>query len=512
METQLNFLAQATQAATEQSGGFGLPNLMSIVGYVVILVLCFLLSANRSAINYRTVGLGLLIQFILGILLIKVDFTADLFKIFTDGVASFLALSNEGASMIFGSLADPGGSAGWVFAFQVLPTIIFFSAFISILYYLGIVQFVISLIAKAMQFLLKTSGSETLSCSANIFVGQTEAPLMIKPFLGGMTNSEINAVMVGGFATIAGGVLAAYIGLGISAQHLVTASVMAAPCALAIAKLLFPETEHSETSGDAEMPKIDAGDNVLDAAAKGTTDGLNLALNVAAMLIAFLSIIAVVDWVLGGVDYFIDYKLVQGGVEDAVMTASGEYKGYFPGSLNTILGTLLYPFVILLGVPLEDASKAGQMLGIKVVANEFVAYLQLSGYQESGEITPRTAAIMSFACCGFANLSSIGIQLGGIGALAPERRKDLSRLAVRALFGGVMVSCLSACIAGFLFTTTPAAPQGELAPGAAAEQVIEEGEAMVEQVEENLEDSMTGDSVGIIEETPQADEPPQAEE
>jgi len=506
METQLNFLAQTTQPAAEQVTGFGLPNLMSLVGYVAILGICFLLSANRKAINFRTVGLGLFIQIFLGFLLIKVEFTANIFKKFTDGVAAFLALSNEGSAMIFGSLADPSGGAGWVFAFQVLPTIIFFSAFISILYYLGIVQFVISIIAKAMQFLMKTSGSETLSCSANIFVGQTEAPLMIKPFLGGMTNSEINVVMVGGFATIAGGVLAAYIGLGISAQHLVTASVMAAPCALAVAKLLFPETEHSETSGDADMPKIDAGDNVLDAAAKGTTDGLNLALNVAAMLIAFLSIIAVIDWILGGVDYYVDFLIVQEGYGEGVPSPTAGYLGIIPGSLNTILGTLLKPFVWLLGVPWEDCGLAGQMLGIKIVANEFVAYLQLSGYQESGEITPRTAAIMSFACCGFANLSSIGIQLGGIGALAPERRKDLSRLAMRALFGGVMVSCLSACIAGFLFTATPAAPQGELSPGAATEEVIEEGEEIIEQVEENLEDSMTGDSVGIIEETPEQQE------
>lgn len=417
---------------------------ISFLGYLLILGVLFVFCTNKKKINIRAVGVGLGIQFGLGMLILWVPQTAQWFEKITVKVADFLGLSSAGSGFLFGSLSDIGAN-GYIFAVQVLPTIIFFSAFISILYYLGVIQFIITVIAKAMQYLMGTSGSETLSCSANIFVGQTEAPLLIKPFISKMTNSEINAVMIGGFATIAGGVLAAYIGMGISATHLIGASLMAAPASLAVAKLLVPETEVSQTSGDAKMPEIDSGDNILDAASRGTTDGLKLALNVAAMLIAFLSLIAVVDWVFGGIDGLIDGKLLGG-----VMGENGEYAGYFPGSMNTLLGTLFRPFVFMLGVPWEETKIAGSMLGIKIVANEFVAFSILSEGIKAGTVSIRTETIMSYALCGFANLSSIGIQIGGIGALAPERRTDLSRLAWRALLGGVLVSCLTACIAGML--------------------------------------------------------------
>lgn len=419
-------------------------NLRSFIGMLLILGICYALSTNRRAINYRTVAGGLALQVFLGFLFIRLPGTAKLFNEFSLKVQDFLSLSQEGAKFVFGDFGDPSAS-GFIFATQVLPTIIFFSAFISILYYLGIIQFVISSIAFVVKFLMGTSGSETLSCSANIFVGQTEAPLLIKPFLNKMTISELNAVMIGGFATIAGSVLGAYIGMGIPAASLIAASVMAAPGALAVSKILVPETEVSETHGGAEMPKIDAGDNLVDAAAQGTTDGLGLALNVAAMLIAFTSIIAVVNWIMGGMD-----SLIDGTILGATVRPDGTFPGIMPSNIGLVLGWIFTPFVWMLGIPWEDASAAGSLLGIKIVLNEFVAYLMMK--DQLTVLDPRTVFIMSFALCGFANLASIGIQVGGIGALAPERRKDISKLAVRAMIGGVLVSCLTACIAGVLDT------------------------------------------------------------
>lgn len=438
--------------------------LMSLVGIIVILSIGFALSNNKKKINWRTVGVGLSIQFGLGILLLGVPMTRKPFEWFTTKVAFFLGLSSEGTEFIFGPLADVSQN-GYIFAVQVLPTIIFFSAFISIMYYLGVIQLVIQGIALVMRRLMGTSGSETLSCSANIFVGQTEAPLLIRPFLDKMTYSELNAVMVGGFATIAGGVLAAYIGMGIPANHLIVASVMAAPGALAMGKLVVPETEHSETAGDAGLPKIDSGDNVLDAAARGTSDGLKLAVNVAAMLIAFISLIAVVDWVLGGFDAVVDGKILGG----AVMATTGEYEGYFPGSLQTIFGTVFAPFAFLLGVPWSEAPLVGNLIGQKICVNEFVAYFSMQDMMSKDLLSDRSIMISTYALCGFANFSSIGIQIGGIGALAPERRGELSRLALRAMTIGVLVSCLTACIAGLLVEGTPPAGVVGEAPAAVVE-------------------------------------------
>lgn len=377
------------------------------------------------------------------------------FEVVSDKVAVFLALSNKGAEFLFANLAKGehffvGPEAGWPgfgfqFAFSVLPTIIFFSAFMSVMYYLGIVQVLISAMARFMHWSLQTSGSETMSCTANVFVGQTEAPFLIKPFLDKMTESELNAIMTGGFATIAGGVLAGYIQMGVNPGHLIAASVMSAPAALVIAKLLFPETEESATAGDVDIPEVKTADNVVEAAANGTTDGLSLALNVGAMLIAFISLIAFLDVMLGYFDGLIDGRLLGG-----VQMASGEFAGFFPGSTKTFFGTILAPLAFVMGVPWAEAGAVGNLLGTKLTLNEFVAYGFLAEHIAAGDLSERSLIIATYALCGFANFSSIGIQIGGIGSLEPSLRPTLSRIAVRALLGGALASFTTATVAGML--------------------------------------------------------------
>ena len=374
----------------------------------------------------------------------------------SEGVATFLALSDEGADFLFGNLADRelffvGESAGWPgfgfqFAFVVLPTIIFFSAFMAVMYYLGIVQVIIQAMARFMRWSLQTSGSETMSCSANVFVGQTEAPFLVRPFLKGMTMSELHAIMVGGFATIAGSVLAGYIGMGVHPGHLLAASIMSAPAALVMAKLLYPETEESLTSGEVELPNIETADNVVEAAASGTTDGLKLALNVGAMLIAFISLIAFLDLVLGYFDGLIDGQLLKGQLNEV----SGEYAGFFPGSMSTLFGTLLAPLAFVMGVPWVDAAAVGNLLGIKMAVNEFVAYGVLGQHIDAADLQPRSEIIATYALCGFANFSSIGIQIGGLSALVPELRPKLAKVGIRAMCGGALASFMTATIAGIL--------------------------------------------------------------
>jgi len=377
------------------------------------------------------------------------------FHSLSEGVAKFLALSDKGAEFLFANLAHRdlffvSPEAGWPgfgfqFAFVVLPTIIFFSAFMAVMYYLGIVQVVIQAMARFMRWSMQTSGSETMSCSANVFVGQTEAPFLVRPFLKDMTMSELHAIMVGGFATIAGSVLAGYIGMGVHPGHLLAASVMSAPAALVMAKLLYPETEESITSGEVELPKIETADNVVEAAASGTTDGLKLALNVGAMLIAFISLIAFVDLVLGGLDSVIDGQWMHG-----TQLASGEFAGIFPGSMRTLFGTLLAPLAFVMGVPWVDAAAVGNLLGIKLSVNEFVAYGELGLHIAAGDLQPRSEIIATYALCGFANFSSIGIQIGGLSALVPELRPKLAKIGVRAMCGGALASFMTATIAGFL--------------------------------------------------------------
>ena len=296
--------------------------------------------------------------------------------------------------------------------------------------------------------------AETLSCSANIFVGQTEAPLLIKPFLNKMTISELTTIMVGGFATIAGGVLAGYIAMGVPAGHLVAASVMSAPAALVVGKIIFPEKEKSETSGEAELPNIKVASNVVEAASNGIIDGLKLAVNVGAMLIGFIAIIAVIDLILNWLDSIIDGYLLEGiyyqYTASGLTPANGEFSGYFPGSLQTLFGTLLKPLAFIMGTPSSETEYVGHLLGIKLSLNEFVAYGQLGDYINNGLLSDRGKIIATYALCGFANFSSIGIQIGGISALAPKRKVDLARIGLRAMFGGAIACWLTATIAGLL--------------------------------------------------------------
>ncbi|MDX1501283.1 MAG: nucleoside transporter C-terminal domain-containing protein [Thermoanaerobaculia bacterium] len=385
-----------------------------------------------------------------------------LFSSLSTRVSSFLSLSDYGAAFIFGNLANPehfGPGANWPgfgmqFGFKVLPTIIFFGGFMAVLYYLGVMQKVIEAMSRFVRWTLGTSGAETLSCSANIFVGQTEAPLLIRPFLPRMTKSELNTIMVGGFATIAGGVLAGYIAFGVPAGHLIAASVMSAPAALVIGKIIYPETEHSETAGDVKLPEIDSGGNVIEAASNGITDGLKLAVNVAAMLIGFIALIAVVDVILNWADSLIDGRWLGGeyvayeavGLSPAV----GEYLGWFPGSLQTLFGTLLKPLAFLMGVPWKDATLVGNLLGVKLSLNEFVAYGTLGTYIQNGALSERAVIISTYALCGFANFASIGIQIGGISAVAPDRKPDLAKVGLKAMIGGALASWTTATIAGIL--------------------------------------------------------------
>lgn len=481
---------------------------ISIIGVIVLLGLTWLMSYDKKAIPFRIIFWGIGLQFVFALIILRQDiwsfvgmlilaglitayqfkdgnyfkpriliapfllvfcymnnYTGQvIFQSFSDKVAYFLSLSDYGASFLFGNLANgqhffPGSDAGWPgfgfqFAFKVLPTILFFGGFMSILYYFGIMQKVINSLSKFMRWTIGTSGAETLSCSANVFVGQTEAPLLIKPFLKDMTNSELTTVMVGGFATIAGGVLAGFIGMGIPAGHLVAASVMSAPAALVIGKIIFPEKEKSTTSGDVGLPDINVGSNAIEAASNGITDGLKLAVNVGAMLIGFIAIIAVIDVILNWMDSIIDGYLLAGEYvkyKSAGMSpAVGEFAGYFPGSLQTLFGGLLKPLAFLMGVPWENAHFVGNLLGIKLSLNEFVAYSTLGSYINADLLTERSMIISTYALCGFANFSSIGIQLGGISALAPERKSDLAKIGLKAMFGGAIASWLTATIAGIL--------------------------------------------------------------
>jgi CNT family concentrative nucleoside transporter len=371
----------------------------------------------------------------------------------SDQVKKFLQLTDLGTTFMFGNLVNSehyftDGSTwpgfGFQFAFAVLPTIIFFSAFISILYHMGVMQFLVELMAKFMKWTLGTSGAETLSCSANVFVGQTEAPLLIRPFLDDMTPSELHAIMVGGFATIAGGVLAGYIAMGIDPGHLIAASVMSAPAALVMAKILMPETQESATAGEVHVSRQKLAVNLLDATSRGVTDGLKLAVNVGAMLIAFIALIGLVDVILGFGDKMIDGRLFGYVINET----NGEFSGFFPGSLKTLFGTLLAPLAFCMGVPWAEAANVGNLLGIKIAANEFVAYGALSMEIAANALSPKAEMIATYALCGFANFASIGIQIGGIGALAPKRRSELAKVALRAMIGGALASWMTASIAG----------------------------------------------------------------
>lgn len=411
---------------------------VSFGGLFVMMGLAWAMSNNRKKINLRIVTGGLALQFAMALLVLKTEPGQSFFLWLGEMFRNMQIFTDEGSKLVFGVNTGPGetdyppyDTLIRTISFGVLPTIIFFSSLMSILYYLGVIQVIVRAIAKVMQWTLKTSGAETLSAASNIFVGQTEAPLVIKPYLARMTESELMALMVGGFATIAGGVLAVYVGMGIDAGHLMTASVISAPAALLIAKIMVPEVETPETAGGT-IPEIRrTGSNVVEAATLGATDGLKLALNVAAMLIAFTALVAALDAIIAWTGGLLHQEW----------------------SLGMLLGYVFSPFALAMGIPEVDVLRAGELLGLKMVANEFIAYSQMSQWQQAGsevELTERTKTILTYALAGFANFASVGIQIGGIGSLAPERQKDLAKIAVKAMLGGTLACFMTACIAGIL--------------------------------------------------------------
>ncbi len=406
------------------------------LGYFVMILLAWLMSSHRMRFPWRVVVGGTVLQLGFAWVILNTDPGRNFFEAIGDFFTQLLSFVDAGSSMVFGK--DYGQH---FFAFRVLPTIIFFSALMSVLYHLGVMQIIVRVISRVMQVTLGTSGAESLSASANIFVGQTEAPLVVRPYVATMTRSELMAIMVGGFATIAGGVMAAYIDMGISAAHLVTASVISAPAGLLIAKVLQPEVDVPATLGTLkqEMPRTTS--NLIEAATMGTSDGLQLALNVGAMLIAFLALIAMVDY---GIEHLSTWALAQLGIQSA------------PWTLTRILGLMFSPLAWLMGIEWTECRSAGELLGLKLVATEFVAYERLGGWlklaPDARPLSERATVIVTYALCGFSNFASIGIQIGGIGALAPERKRELTEIAFRAMLGGTLACCMTACIAGILWT------------------------------------------------------------
>lgn len=399
---------------------------ISFFGLMTMVLIAYLFSNNKKKIQWRTVISGVLLQMFLGLIILKTTPGRKIFELAKNLFNGILAYTNEGSKFIFGGLVQ-SDSIGFIFAFNVLPTIIFMSALMAVLYHLGIMQIVIKFVAKVMVKIMKVSGAESLACAANIFAGQTEAPLVVKPYVDKMTNSELLALMTGGMATVAGGVLAAYVGFGIDAGHLLSASVMAAPAALVLAKLIYPEQEESLTSGEVKLKLEKTASNVIEAAAVGAAEGLQLAFNVAGMLLAFVALIAMLNGMIG---------------------FAGGLVGYPQLSMELITGYLFAPVAWIIGVPWSDATFVGSLLGKKLVINEFVAYLDLKQMMADGAISQRAITLSTYALCGFANFSSIAIQLGGIGGIAPGRRADLAKLGLRALLGGMMAGLMTASIAG----------------------------------------------------------------
>jgi CNT family concentrative nucleoside transporter len=408
-----------------------------ILGLLTMLGLAYAFSTNRRAIRPKTVAWGLGLQIVFAIFVLKVDAGRRLFQAAGNAVNHLLAYSFEGSKFVFGELGKQGSSLGFYFAFQVLPTIIFIAAFFAVLYHFGVMQFIIKQVAKVMTRFMGASGAESLNVAASIFMGQTEAPLTIRPFLADLTQSELMTVMTSGMAHVSGGIMAAYIAFGIDPKHLLSAVIMTAPGTLLMAKMLVPETEQPKTAGRVVMSEeemaAEKSENLLGAVARGTTDGLHLSLNIAAMLISFLALIALANGMLGG----IHNGLTHIGI------------GWFPSSMERIFGTLFAPIAWLIGIPWHDCPIIGNLLGTRMVLNELVAFSLLG--PQRGMLDPRSFTIATFALCGFANLSSIGIQIGGIGALAPNRRGDLARLGLRAMLAGTMANLMSASIAGMLY-------------------------------------------------------------
>jgi CNT family concentrative nucleoside transporter len=411
------------------------PRVQGLLGVVCFIAVIAGFSQNLRAVSWRTVAWGIALQVGLALLILKLEIGGVrpgyvFFSKVADGVKQFLEFTNAGATLVFGKLADQaameavfGAGNGFVFAFTALPTIIFVSSFFTVLYYFGVLQFIVRMFAKAMMFALRTSGAETLSAAANVFMGQTEAPIIVKPYVPSMTQSELLAMMVGGMATISGGVMAVYITLGADPVAILTTSVMAAPCGLYLSKILYPEMEEPVTRGEVKVAVERQHTNVIDAAAAGASDGTLLAINVAAMLIAFLAFLAMFDYILGW---------MRSGL-----------------SLARVFAWVFAPVAVLMGVPSQDVPLIGDLLGTKLVANEFVAYIKLT-QEYRGVLSDRSYTLATYALTGFANFASIGIQLGGIGAMAPSRRGDLARLGSRALLAGFIATLINASIAAAL--------------------------------------------------------------
>ena len=402
-----------------------------ILGIVTMLALAFLFSTNRRAIRVKTVAWGLGLQFAFAIFVLRVDYGRRMFQAVGDTANRVLSYSFAGSEFLFGPLGKQGSNIGFIFAFQVLPVVIFICALFAILYHYGVMQFIIRIAAWAMTRFMGASGAESLNVAASIFMGQTEAPVTIRPFLPELTHSELMTVMTSGMAHVSGSIMAAYFAFGAEPRHVLSAVIMTAPGTILISKMLVPETEEPKTAGRVVM-SLDETDkehheNLLGAIARGTSDGLHMALNIGAMLIAFLALVALVDGILGGVH---------------------RHVAWFPISMESILGVLFAPVAWVIGIPWRDCPAIGNLLGTRMVLNELVAFSMLG--PQRAMLSPRSFTIATFALCGFANLSSIGIQIGGIGALAPNKRGELARLGFRAMFAGTMANLISASIAGML--------------------------------------------------------------
>jgi CNT family concentrative nucleoside transporter len=398
-----------------------------LLGIFTMLLLAYLFSTDRKAIRAKTVAWGLGLQFVFAFFVLRFEIGRLLFQKAGDAVNTLLSFAFVGSTFMFGELGKKVSTYGFVFAFQVLPAIIFIAAVFAFLYHIGVMQILIRAFAWVMTRVMGASGAESLDIAASIFMGQTEAPLTIRPFLNKLTKSELMCVMTCGMAHVSGGIMAAYIAVGVEAKHLLTAVIMTAPGTLLMAKMLVPETAEPLTAGHVQMPEMEKEANFLGAISRGTSDGLNLALNVGAMLISFLALLALANAMMGGIHNHI---------------------AWFPSSFQQIFGWIFAPIAWLIGIPWHDAPLIGNLLGTRMVLNEVIAFTQLGTLKAS--MDPRTFTIATFALCGFANFSSIGIQIGGIGALAPEQRGNLAKLGIRAMLAGTMANLMSASIVGML--------------------------------------------------------------
>lgn len=425
-----------------------------LIGLIVLLFIGFLFSTNRKSINWKIVAYGVFLQLLFGVLVTKVPFVADGFAFVSRAFVKLLSFSNEGARFLFGNLADPSQNAGigFIFAFNVLPTIIFFSAVSSGLYYLGVLQKIVYGIAWVMSKGMRLSGAESLSAAGNIFMGQTEAPLLVRPFIPRMTRSELMCLMTGGMATLAGGVLAAYVSFlggsdqaqqAVFAAHLLTASIMNAPAGIVLAKMLVPETEEDKINTALEVNEEQIGVNLIDAVSRGAADGLRLAANVGGMLLAFIAVIALLNYAL------IKIGAVTGLNDLVVASTGGQFDGF---SFQYILGQIFRVFAFIMGVPWVDTLQVGSLLGQKTAINEFVAYLDLANMKAAGTLSTKSVIMATYALCGFSNFSSIAIQVGGIGSMAPNQQGNLSRLGLLALLGASIACMMSATVAGMLYS------------------------------------------------------------